>query len=294
MSVKTLTLAQCKEYLRNIKDLEIACYQQERLMQELKQQPVATKRTIAALEKHLKQDKAPEKPASQISMVIVTIIIIGIPLFALIGALLGFILAIILRILLAVFTSMTLFESPWKPYLFWGAIVGAIAVVIIGAIDMNKDEEKKRKNYPEEYEKYQTRQQRDKDLILLKTRQLETILPREIEKSEQAYKATKDLLKKYYNLGFLYPKYHGMVPVCTIYEYLESGRCFSLVGHEGAYNLYESELRMNTIIGKLDDIIIRLDDISDNQQLLVQEIRKSNSRIDNICQSLENIEIVQP
>ena len=288
MGVKTLTLEQCKEYLRNIKDLEISCYQQERLIQKLKQQPIATKRAITVLEQHLQQDKAPEKPKNQTSMIIDTII--GIPLGALIGALFGLILAIILRILLAIFTSMTLVGSPWKPYLFWGAIVGAIFLVIICIIDTNKEEEKKKKNYPEELEKYQTRQQRDKDLISLKTRQLEIILPREIEKSEQTYKVTKDLLKKYYNLGFLYPKYHGIVPVCTIYEYLESGRCFSLLGHEGAYNLYESELRMNMVIGKLDDIITRLDDISANQQLLVQEIRKSNSRIENISRSLNNIE----
>lgn len=112
----------------------------------------------------------------------------------------------------------------------------------------------------------------------------------EIEMCEKKYAETKQALDKYYSLGFLYPKYRGLIPVSTIYEYLESGRCFSLVGHEGAYNLYESELRMNAIIGKLDDIIDRLDDISSSQRLLAQEIRKSNSQLSRISGTLDNIE----
>lgn len=101
---------------------------------------------------------------------------------------------------------------------------------------------------------------------------------------------TNNVLKQYYDLGYIYPKYRGLIPVCTIYEYLDSGRCFRLEGHEGAYNLYENELRMNIILNKLNEIIYRLDDISSSQHLLANEIKSSNIQINNLCNSLENIE----
>ena len=36
-------------------------------------------------------------------------------------------------------------------------------------------------------------------------------------------------------------------------EYLQSGRCYTLEGHEGAYNLYEEEKFKEIILTKLDD-----------------------------------------
>jgi hypothetical protein len=51
-------------------------------------------------------------------------------------------------------------------------------------------------------------------------------------------------------------------------EYLDSGRCSALEGPDGAYNLYESELRQNYIISKLDTIINQLDMIRENQYYL--------------------------
>lgn len=47
---------------------------------------------------------------------------------------------------------------------------------------------------------------------------------------------------------------------------------------------------MNAIIGKLDDIIDRLDDISFSQRLLAQEIRKSNIQLNRISGTLDHIE----
>lgn len=74
-----------------------------------------------------------------------------------------------------------------------------------------------------------------------------------------------------------------------IYQYLDSGRCYTLTGHEGAYNLYESELRMNRILGKLDDIIVRLNEILDNQRILADELKRSNQNITYLCNSIDAI-----
>lgn len=48
-------------------------------------------------------------------------------------------------------------------------------------------------------------------------------------------------------MGVIYPKYLTLPAVTTIYEYLESGRCDSLAGANGSYNLYESEFEASTL-----------------------------------------------
>ena len=72
-------------------------------------------------------------------------------------------------------------------------------------------------------------------------------------------------MNQLYALNVIYPKYLDFVAITTFYEYFLTGRCDSLEGPTGAYNLYESELRSNIIINKLDSIIEQLDQIKDNQ-----------------------------
>lgn len=69
---------------------------------------------------------------------------------------------------------------------------------------------------------------------------------------------------------------------------MEAGRCDSLTGPNGAYNIYENEVLMKRIIEKLDDVIARLDDINYNQQLIAQELRRGRSQISQILQSVDN------
>ena len=71
-----------------------------------------------------------------------------------------------------------------------------------------------------------------------------------------------------------------------LYEYLASGRCSQLEGHEGAYNIYEQELRLGIIISKLDDIIDRLDEIKDSQYALVSAVREGNQTAKRICDAV--------
>lgn len=90
-----------------------------------------------------------------------------------------------------------------------------------------KDEEEKRKiAATDAYEKAQT----------------------EIDSMKIPLRKTKQLLRKLYSADVVYPKYRNMVAMCTIYEYLASGRCETLDGAQGAYNLYEAEIRQNIVI----------------------------------------------
>jgi len=88
------------------------------------------------------------------------------------------------------------------------------------------------------------------------------------------------LLKKFLDLGIIYPKYRNLVAVSSFCEYFDSGRCDKFEGHEGAYNMYEDEVRQNVIIGKLDLVRSNLDDIKQGQHLLYSELTDMKMDID--------------
>lgn len=83
-------------------------------------------------------------------------------------------------------------------------------------------------------------------------------------------------LATYYNLDIIYPKYRNLVALTTFIEYLESGRCKSLYGYDGCYNVYEQELRQDTIIGKLDQVLLQLDQIKKMQYATYLAVQQSN------------------
>lgn len=88
---------------------------------------------------------------------------------------------------------------------------------------------------------------------------------------------TEAILEELYGLDIIFPKYRNLPAVCTFYEYFSSGRCSELSGPNGAYNMYESELRQNLIINKLDTIMGSLEGIRENQYILYTEIKKAAS-----------------
>lgn len=85
------------------------------------------------------------------------------------------------------------------------------------------------------------------------------------------------------SLNIIYPKYNTFVALTTIYEYLITGRCDSLTGNTGAYNLYEQELRSNIIIDKLDTIIEKLDSIKNNQYQMYCILNDIKETQDEMC-----------
>ena len=92
------------------------------------------------------------------------------------------------------------------------------------------------------------------------------------EKFNVELAASREALEKLYALNFIYPKYRTLPALTSICEYFMSGRCTALEGPNGAYNLYENELRMNTIISQLSTIIENLEAIKQNQYMLYQQV----------------------
>lgn len=255
MEEKTLSLPQCKEYVRNIRDLELSYYAQSRLVGKVQYK-------INEVLKSVPKDKIMKPYSNPIWMdILFSLGFTGIG--ALIGGVIGLIFSAFLR----------------------GALIGGIAVggfcilsLLLKPLMDRSDKVKCEKEIS--IRNSQIREANKKISVLEKT----------LEEAKKELQETKNVLNKYYALGFIYPKYRGMVPICQICEYLESGRCFSLIGPGGAYNLYESELRQNIIIGKLDDVLDKLDRLSAGQQMLAAAIQENNARIDQLGRSLDRIE----
>lgn len=172
-----------------------------------------------------------------------------------------------------------------------GIVAGIIAGIVVSFITMSIivyfiEPILTRLATNEQYEiacqNYQLAVQRDNERVNNENRQIPIIQSR-INDLEAQKKATSEALVKLYALGIIYPKYQALVPVVMFCEYIESGRCSQLEGHEGAYNIYESELRQNVIITKLNDVINQLEQIKDNQWMLYTAIERGNQKVDQLC-----------
>lgn len=87
-------------------------------------------------------------------------------------------------------------------------------------------------------------------------------------------------------MDVIFPKYRNIIAVSSFYEYLLSGRCDKLEGAEGAYNIFESELRMNLIINKIDDVIKHLEKIEQHQYMLYSAIQENNKQVNQLSGEL--------
>ncbi|MEE0110007.1 MAG: hypothetical protein UEP57_03830 [Oscillospiraceae bacterium] len=94
-----------------------------------------------------------------------------------------------------------------------------------------------------------------------------------------------EVRNKLYAYNVVFGKYRDLVALSTFYEYLLSGRCSSLEGTNGAYNLYETEIRANIIISKLDRIIDSLEAIQNNQYMLYAKITEMNRSLHDLEES---------
>lgn len=140
--------------------------------------------------------------------------------------------------------------------------------------------------YEKEMKCYNIAIQHDADRVQFENN-VATQFRKEQKQVWQQIKESESILAKLYSYNILYPKYRQMVSVATIFEYLDSGRCFSLSGTEGAYNLYEDELRHNTIIGRLDQVINRLDRLQQTQSELCRELEDSDRVLSDVRDDME-------
>ena len=106
--------------------------------------------------------------------------------------------------------------------------------------------------------------------------------------AEEALRNALSHLEFIYSCDAILPKYRTLPAVATMCEYLETGRCTDLAGPNGAYNLYESEIRANCIIAQLDMIQESLNDIKNNQYRLYEAVVDVHKSVDKLNRNLSS------
>lgn len=92
-----------------------------------------------------------------------------------------------------------------------------------------------------------------------------------------------------YSKGIIYRKYCTLPALTSIYEYFVTGRCTELTGPHGAYNLYEDELRKDTVISQLNAVIENLEQIRNNQYMLYQQVKAIQENTSMIASEVRQI-----
>lgn len=113
------------------------------------------------------------------------------------------------------------------------------------------------------------------------------VLDKEIAEAEELLKKTFAARNELYAFDIIFGKYRNAVALSSFYEYLMSGRCTSLEGADGAYNIYESEIRANRVIAQLDTVISSLEDIKQNQYMMYEELCSINSSLDSLNYTMD-------
>lgn len=194
-----------------------------------------------------------------------------------------------------------------------GFIIGLAILYFVGLYSIQSvpaENAKKRESYTKTLEKYEEDIKKAEEAYSIEVNTYEE----NVEKAKEQYKKeyaiaqthydaactaisqfndpleeAKEILGQLYATDWIFPKYRNMVAICTFYEYFASGRVSSLEGPNGAYNLYESELRQNLIINKMDTIIEQLEDIKQNQYTLYMTLEKTNDILEGISWDIRDI-----
>ncbi len=281
-----------KAYTSRAVELESAIYTQKKLMKEhsekiQKQRPVAPSEDF--LDKPVKPNKS-DYIVQRVSLPILSIVAV----------------IVIILAAIVVYSSVT-FDDVGIGTFLWG-ILGILAVgYFIGLWKTKQSDDKQQKQKDKEYENATTEYNKllatyNNNLQIIHANHLKemeafNIQDRNysieadviIKKHNDVLSSLESALQALYEQNVVFPKYRNMVAITTINEYLMSGRCYELEGPNGAYNLYEMELRQNIIIGHLSSIVSSLEQIRNNQFSLYTELKKANTTVDNILNEVRGV-----
>lgn len=204
----------------------------------------------------------------------------------------------------AIFCLLSAIMNEWIILLMGGFFV----LIGFGAIGLTASDKKHYEKQYQEYERiqkaYELEQENYKKHIaiveqnylynhncfLQYSKEYDDETARQLADFKQIETKLRIALTELYSKNLIYAKYRNLVAIATIYEYFDSGRCTQLEGPNGAYNMYEGELRSSIIIASLAQIISDLDQIKHGQYALYEQINRSNQEI---CSLLNNINDTQ-
>lgn len=159
--------------------------------------------------------------------------------------------------------------------LFLFAILGAIIGVVIEIVTTTSKNREMEEQYNSEYAVYKAKVDKDKERVKKEQAQIKQIR-QVIGIMYDKCSETEELLRKYYSLDIIYPKYRNLVAMCSIYDYLLSGMCTELGGRDGAYAKFDLDENFHRIHTRLDVVIDKLDEIKNTQYMLYEAIQEGN------------------
>ena len=150
--------------------------------------------------------------------------------------------------------------------------------------NLEKEIAKAQAKYDELLSKQQETERNAKD-IPTPEKAKHQFLKEEIEIAEDLLKNFYKARNEMYSYGVIFEKYRNFVAVSSFYEYISSGRCETLEGANGAYNIYENETRMNMVISQLNQVIESLEEIKQNQYMIYSAIQETNEQLETLNSS---------
>ena len=241
----------------------------------------------------------------------------------------GFV-AIILGLLFPIFLAIAIFsEIYWVSTLWWIILfmflgfVGTIIVCIaIGTYDYLETTRNLETKYNADLKKYKSEKSNYENLcrqrLIRYKAECETLQQQFVERKNYALvnnqlaflfnnkinstqlqletqlAVLESSLKSLYEMDVIHPQYHNLVAASSIVSYLETGRCDSLHGADGAYDTYEDALLQERIISELVEIKAKLDQIKDMQYRLFVELSRANETLTAIKSSIhEGFQVLQ-
>lgn len=260
-----------KEYLWIVLDMEIALKVQESILQSLEM-----KANALGIAKNVEEPKKPERGVLALALV-------------------EMLLSLLWTWFFYEFYHYFWYEAGGSKFVtvtaagFLGllALFGVVAIIISigGGIIGTFGEVLEKKAYKEAVEDYEIAIEKEKQRILSENNQ-KSIYLYNIKKVRRQMKKSENHLREVYDRNVIFGKYRNLIAVSSFYEYICSERCDSLGGTNGAYNLYEEEIRMDRIISQLDQITCL---IKDNQYILYEAITKSNEQSSKMVESVNNV-----
>ena len=197
------------------------------------------------------------------------------------GAVLLFVLGLILHFFREFFWEIAVFA------LIVGLIALAISMVNAAEAQHSADAQSK-KNYDNAVKAYNEAVKLEK-LRVQRELPRKTLLQKQLKEMKDANQKTKATLEKLYEKNIIHKNYRGLIPVCSLYGYFDTGVCTQLEGHEGAYNKYDTESRLDQIIIKMDQVIKHLEEIKEIQWMLYDAVEESNCKVGQLINNCEHL-----
>lgn len=208
------------------------------------------------------------------------------------GLLIGCFILILLYVLLLILKAELILAALMAlltPVLGVGPFL-VVGIIILNIIQIKRIDSKLSGNTEENKEKDKLKVEasmNEYNQLSKNKKQEKAVLLAKRDEIEKHYFDIVKVLIKIYNAGNIHKSYHGLIPMATIYGYLDKGVCTIIRGHGGVYERYEDDLKHQRIVGLLTEISSKLDMVIKNQKALYDLVEAMNDTLSNIKSEID-------